>query len=360
MKMFTNKKPINCHIELTNHCNAACPMCGRNIVKGVWPHHMSLNPRVNSHDLSISDIKKIFDDKFFKTYNLKKMNMCGNRGDPASSKDLFETCEYLFGKASSDFYINIATNGGLKTPDYWKKLGKVFSSYNKKSKVTFGLDGLKDTNHIYRQNVNFDKVMQNAQAFIDSGGNAFWQYLIFKHNQHQVEEARKLSEDMGFAGFFVIHTPRFQNSQKKDGKKIFTYKNKTWTIESADPDWDKNVKIMNYIDDENDKGEIDCKAHRTNEFYIDCRGRLTACCWLGGSLDWTENRPNRYRDQILKLYDEDDMNVINNDLVRTLQHRFLTKDIPLGWKNLENAYTCKRFCTKNKNLQKVRQGKFKI
>ena len=31
------------------------------------------------------------------------------------------------------------------------------SKYNKKSKVTFGLDGLKDTNHIYRQNVNFDK-----------------------------------------------------------------------------------------------------------------------------------------------------------------------------------------------------------
>ena len=74
MKMFTDKKPVNCHIELTNHCNAACPMCGRNNVKGSWPHHMVLNPRVDSHDLRISDIKKIFDDKFFKTYNLKKIS----------------------------------------------------------------------------------------------------------------------------------------------------------------------------------------------------------------------------------------------------------------------------------------------
>ena len=43
--------------------------------------------------------------------------------------------------------------------------------------------------------------MDNAKAFIDEGGIAEWQYLKFKHNEHQVEEARKMAEDIGFDKF---------------------------------------------------------------------------------------------------------------------------------------------------------------
>ena len=36
--------------------------------------------------------------------------------------------------------------------------------------------------------------MENVNAFISAGGTAYWKFLIFKHNEHQVEEAKKLSE----------------------------------------------------------------------------------------------------------------------------------------------------------------------
>jgi hypothetical protein len=44
---------------------------------------------------------------------------------------------------------------------------------------------LEDTNHLYRENVEWKKIMENARAFISAGGTAHWDMLIFDHNKHQ-------------------------------------------------------------------------------------------------------------------------------------------------------------------------------
>jgi tetratricopeptide (TPR) repeat protein len=76
-------------------------------------------------------------------------------------------------------------------------------------RVTFSIDGLADTNSIYRQNTNWDKIMQSVNSFIQAGGKAVWHYLIFEHNQHQVESARTLAEKLGFVEFVPKATSRF-------------------------------------------------------------------------------------------------------------------------------------------------------
>lgn len=356
--MYARSGDIRCHIELTNYCNAACPMCGRNSVSGTYPHEMTIRSDVDNSQLRIDDIKKIFDDKFFETYNLKTINMCGNRGDPATAIDLYEICEYLFSKANK-LCITIATNGGLKTAAYWKKVGNLFSSYGNKSRVTFGIDGLEDTNHIYRQNVIFKSVMRNAQAFIDGGGEAHWQYLVFKHNEHQIGEAKELSEKMGFHRFFIVHTPRFAGTQKRDGYKVYTYKGKTYVLETADPSFSSRQDAMRYIDS-TEAEEIDCKAVKNKEFYIDNGGRLVPCCWIGNSLDhMLGNGKDRVRDRIMRIYDPDEMNVIKNDLVDTLHHDFITEVMPMAWKTIKgedcSSKTCKSFCSKKRNVRKNAQ-----
>tara|TARA_Y100000114_G_scaffold123386_1_gene118947 strand:+ start:503 stop:1585 length:1083 start_codon:yes stop_codon:yes gene_type:complete len=357
--IFTNKKPIRCHVELTNHCNAACPMCGRHTVHNKAPYTMRLKPHVNTSSLSIHDIKKIFDDRFFDTYNFVGINMCGNRGDPAASKDLFEICEYLFSKAP-ELQIKISTNGGLKTPHYWGRLGKMFSKYGNKSRVTFGIDGLKDTNHIYRQNVDFERVIKNAESFINNGGAAFWQFLVFKHNEHQIEEAKILASKMGFEDIFFMHTPRFVHTQTRDGKQTFTWQNKTYTLETADPDFAKKQDTQKFINS-NEHEEIVCKAKKQNEFYLDSSGRILPCCWLGNSLD----RFLAYResgDLIMSLYDIEEMNVIENDLVDTLQHDFINKIVPFAWNDLGKncaSIMCKSYCSKKRNLRKQKISKWK-
>tara|TARA_Y100000114_G_C11733046_1_gene314664 strand:- start:319 stop:1326 length:1008 start_codon:yes stop_codon:yes gene_type:complete len=331
-------------------------MCGRNMVAGKSKdYEMVVRKDVNTSELLLGDIQSIFDQKFFNTYNLKTINMCGNRGDPATASDLFEICEYLF-SMQNDLTITIATNGGLKTPAYWRKLGKLFYKYGNKSRVTFGIDGLEDTNHIYRVNVNFQKVMDNAQSFIDGGGEARWQYLLFKHNQHQLEEAKNLADQMGFSQFFYVHTPRFAHTQEGDGVKVYKWKGKKYKLETADPEFMKRKEAWKYIISEDGSDEIECKAAKNKEFYIDNGGRLIPCCWLGNSLDLIIGH-NSVRDKIMSFYNIDQMNVIENDLVDTLQHNFIQEIVPMSWEHLGEdcmSFTCKSFCSKNKNIRKSR------
>jgi hypothetical protein len=55
----------------------------------------------------------------------------------------------------------------------------------------------------------FKKIMQNAEAFIQAGGRARWDYIVFAHNEHQVEEAESLSKSMGFEKFQYKKSARF-------------------------------------------------------------------------------------------------------------------------------------------------------
>jgi hypothetical protein len=75
--------------------------------------------------------------------------------------------------------------------DYWTDVGNIL---NRKDIINFDLDGLRDTHHIYRINTEFDKVLENAQAVIELlRPQVHWKYIVFEHNKHQVEEARRSS-----------------------------------------------------------------------------------------------------------------------------------------------------------------------
>ncbi|MFB8793762.1 MAG: hypothetical protein U7126_05920 [Microcoleus sp.] len=76
-------------------------------------------------------------------------------------------------------------------------------------RVIFSIDSLADTNSVYRNNTNWDRIMQSVNSFIQAGPKAVWHYLIFEHNQHQVELARALAEELGFVEFVPKATSRF-------------------------------------------------------------------------------------------------------------------------------------------------------
>jgi hypothetical protein len=73
-------------------------------------------------------------------------------------------------------------------------LGKLSSTYTytilnyehlSRLNVVWGIDGLEDTNHLYRQDVEWNKVMDRVKWFIDAGGHATWKWIPFLHNKHQ-------------------------------------------------------------------------------------------------------------------------------------------------------------------------------
>lgn len=75
--------------------------------------------------------------------------------------------------------------------------------------VVFSIDGLEDTNHIYRRNTNFKKIMDNARAYIETGASAHWDMLVFEHNKHQVQQCRDMAMELGFNWFRSKTTDRW-------------------------------------------------------------------------------------------------------------------------------------------------------
>lgn len=176
-------------LESTSHCNAACPHCSRFDDQGF------LHPNLTLAHLDVAFLQKNL--QIDHLINLKHVLLEGDRGDPLMHPDI-EKLISVFSYAPSSPKISLVTNGSIRSNTWWSELGK--KAYPG-LEVHFSIDGLADTNHLYRVNLNFDKIIENARAFIDAGGRAVWKFIRFKHNQHQIEQALELSRQLGFAEF---------------------------------------------------------------------------------------------------------------------------------------------------------------
>tara|TARA_B100000941_G_scaffold290178_1_gene271432 strand:+ start:632 stop:1708 length:1077 start_codon:yes stop_codon:yes gene_type:complete len=294
MYKYTDIKTI--HLEVTQNCQASCPMCDRNMNgKGV-------NPHINLDELTLEDCKKIFNPSFIKQLNT--MYMCGNLGDPIVAKDTLEIFRY-FRQHNPNIWLSMNTNAGARDEAWWVELANIFA---RRGAVIFSVDGLRTTNHIYRQGVVWDKVERSMDAFISAGGRARWDFLIFEHNQHQVDEARALSEQKGFEKFMAKKTGRFitQDSKKKESHQAVNKKGiATTEIKKPDKKYqnaaiksqDKLVKKYNSMDNYYDKVSINCKVKDEGSLYITAEGLALPCCWTAGRMyKWWHKDP--YVEQI--------------------------------------------------------------
>ena len=279
------------HLEVTQNCQASCPMCDRNM------NGKGINPHINLDELSLLDCVDIFPPEFIK--QLDTMYMCGNLGDPIVAKDTLEIFQY-FRSHNPNMWLSMNTNAGAKNEEWWRQLAEVFG---RMGAVIFSVDGLRDTNHLYRQGVVWDNVERNMRAFIDAGGRARWDYLIFEHNQHQVEEAEALAADWGCEKFMKKKTGRFitQDSKKKESHQAVNRKGKQ-TQELKKPDEKylnkalskQDVIINKYgtMDAYYDAAPIVCKVKKENSLFITAEGLALPCCWTAGRMyKWWHKDP---------------------------------------------------------------------
>lgn len=248
------------HLEITSRCQASCPMCIRNINGGVD------NPWLKIDEITLEQFKQWFPIPFVQ--QLERLYMCGNTGDPIVAKDTLEIFKYLR-EHNPSIQLSMNTNGSAKTKDWWIELATV------RVKVRFGIDGLEDTHSLYRIGTDWHKIMNNASAFINNGGEAVWDMLVFEHNEHQVLACEELSQQLGFKEFIVKHTSRF-----KEGKlSVLDKEGKTSHIlwpSSKSKDFTK--KFLEYKIEENK--EITCKVQQEKSLYVNAHGEVSPCCWL--------------------------------------------------------------------------------
>lgn len=278
------------HVEITSRCNAKCPMCSR-----------TNNPIIlnNQSEISYTNFIKFFPKEFIG--QLKKIKFCGNYGDPAVAHDLIQIHEYVL-EHNPTIMITLSTNGGVRNTDFWEKLGNIYAR-TPHSFVEWHIDGLEDTNHIYRIGVQWKKLMDNARAFIGTGANAKWFFIPFFHNEHQVESAEKMSKEMGFRDFVLKISARF-----KDFDRPFEYRDAENNKKKIYPPTADRFDIQ----DMQHKGPLICLHKHRKEIYVDSWGRLFPCCWTASSFNKQNNWSISHDKYAISLHQRDIFEILND------------------------------------------------
>lgn len=270
------------NMEFTDYCNAACPMCSRYKLNGEL-----YKEKVNQNHTTLDFFRAKIPLPVIR--QLKKFYSVGTYGDALMNPHTAHIYRHVR-KYNESCLLSMHSNGGGRDKNFWIELARIGVS------VHFNIDGLADTNHLYRRNTSWNKIVQNATAFIDAGGKACWRFIVFAHNEHQIAEAKQLSQRLGFHSFATQYSNRWKEYNWVTGEiqDISEWPAGEYTIKkpSTQP---KQYQIQNAVkvsSREFDKhSPIECWAcSRGNyEIYLRANGNVQPCCMLG-DIDIHESR----------------------------------------------------------------------
>ena len=334
MSYITIDNITSINAELTNYCNAACPMCVRYSIDGKL-----IQDKVNTQHTTLKFFKEKLGEVVVK--NLTNFTSCGNFGDGVMNPECLEIYQWLR-EINPDIKLRLHTNGGARNPKFWQEMAMADVT------VTFAIDGLEDTNHLYRRNVKWSKLIENVKAFINAGGKAAWDMLIFQHNESQIEQCRSLSKDLGFRIFSVKQSSRWADYDHEGNWKAYDripvddyFIEKSSQLTAPSVGSGGNSQKEDVTKDYFQTKKINCKSFNVKknfvEIYIAANGDVSPCCWLG-DLKLHESR------NIIDDYKK--VNLYNSTLKEILQGNFfsrLDKGIR-GEKDSYRLHTCYATC----------------
>jgi MoaA/NifB/PqqE/SkfB family radical SAM enzyme len=338
-------------IELTTYCNAACPQCPRNINGG------KLNPYLKLEHLPREIINAAFPAELCN--RLRQIFFCGSYGDPIMHPDFLDIL-WDFRQRAPKLWLYMHTNGGAHDIEFWQEIAYILNGYGQ---VDFNIDGLEDTNHLYRRNTDFNKIIKNAKAFIDAGGRAVWNFIVFEHNQHQIKQAEQLSKELGFEKFLYRSTGRFLNHKTmtpfddwpvvdRYGNKIYSIK-PTTSVEFTNRSINNLPALQEKYEDFTDyfkDVEIKCDSLTHKRVAINAHGLVLPCNMLNHNLHdarfyddhvmpcsnilSTVDKKNQVA-EFIKQHNEQSLNIKSNSLEQIFKSTF--------WTALEKSWSCNSF-----------------
>jgi len=212
--------PVHLTVEPTNICNLRCPVCetGAGILN---------RPRGY---MSLDNLKKILDKVGEQVNTLLFYYM----GEPFLNKGAYDMIRYATDKG---IYVATCTNGEVLDMD-----GLVES---KLSEISFQIGGMtQETHEKYRVGGNLHKTMDNLTKAVDMKAKGLIStkiqvgFIVMKHNEHEVEQAKKELKGMR-ADEVVIIFPCVRTVEQ--GKTFLPTDDKYWIY---DRNYFKNGVLM--------------------------------------------------------------------------------------------------------------------
>lgn len=326
------------HVEASSRCNSRCPMCSRYTNDGY------LQPELKENDLSEDIFYKLFTVEF--TSQLDHVYFSGVYGDPCLNKNLPNFVKYLIDNGCKS--VSIDTNGGYRNESWWADLAIPNVTIN------FAIDGVdNDTLDRYRIGVIYDKVIKNLKSFTSAGGKAQWNFIVFKHNEHQVKQAEQLAKEYK-ADFRIKVTQKFRSKKHwkvmEDGKIIDTLEPPV-NVEYRHPnvginDHDTTSIIKFNLERYNSLNgmKVNCKSLQRKEIYLSANGLLFPCCYLG---TYTHDSPGSY--QFRSLYKLSNFDLNNLSVENIVDYMYTISN---NWENTikdGNLITCLFTCGNSEN-----------
>lgn len=238
------------HIELTNICTLKCPGCARTRFIDQWPQHWK------NQNIDIDSLLHFFDIDL----TGKRMNLCGNYGDPIYHPDFIDVVQQLKNRGAT---ISITTNGSYKKQEWWKEL---VSKLDSSDLINFSVDGTPDNFTKYRINADWESIKIGMDVVATAQCNSFWKYIPFLYNQSDIEQVEKLSQDIGIKNFRVEFSDRFD-------EKTQMLKPNTSMIGSRyapQVNWKSNSSDMT----------VNPKCKSGEEHFITAEGYYSPCCYM--------------------------------------------------------------------------------
>lgn len=374
--MQINKNKLDwIQIDLTARCQASCLECSRNI------DGKEINPYIgkpHSWDMPLDVFKKAVTPEMLSN-NLQKILFNGNFGDPCIHPQFLEIIRYVVKHAHKNLAVRVATNGAMFNNEYWKEFAGIIWPL-RYHRVIFGIDGLEDTHSIYRRGTKYKDVIDHAITFIDNGGKADWQFIVFDHNKHQREQAKKLAGRYGFQKIVFrgddpdkganarLYTATINNSLEVSGKE--TKKDKEVQVSKKQaPKGISKVKeeikqvAQEYKSKDNflDTAPIKCQYYDTKGMYIEYDGTVWMCCWTGDmhrrkdQLFGMDNISQEWK-HIENRFGKNFNNLNHHSFDDILNHEFFVDYLPKSFNSTRNdpntprLQTCAKTCTWGKKF----------
>lgn len=313
---------------LTSLCNAGCPICSRHKTGT-----SEVVPELSMSSISLDQFIKTTDSLGEYTKNIE-VSLGGVYGDPISNPHILEILEYGVPRYNK---ILLDTNGGIRNSEFWKQAGKLSAKYKNKFEIKFSIDGLSDTNVLYRINTDFDRIIENAKTYIAAGGRASWKYIVFEHNEHQLEEAKALADELGFIKFRTLYTRRFRNMQQPVTAESYSAKinrvsedvrNNGFVLRPSSKIQAEPQKLT--LNQSTELQTVNCKSIEQGYLYISHDNKLWPCCYFDG-VRLFNNDFLKYWRTVEETYGQDFNSLDSYTISELLEHDYLAKYLPQGW-----------------------------
>ena len=348
MKYLAPKQVKYLQLDHNSTCNLRCPQCART-------HEGATHPDLPLTELTVDDYKWFLNDLL----NLETVMWCGNYGEVGFSETFLECLQYVVENTRAKCIIT--TNASVRDETWWKEVAKLLKG---RGKVNFSIDGLEDTNKIYRVNSVWSRIVSNVKAFNTAGGRSRWDYLVFDHNEHQVDDAVELARELGFEQFQIKLTNRFVNdTQYTRGGEAQAQEVKNKRSEYVlgmpkNPNFQGSGKTQNqeiiekygtwtnYVN----TTPIKCKWQPNGQLFIDFEARVWSCTWTAsGYHHYGDNTQKHQAQQLFDKYGKNFNSLRHHSIEEILNNDYFANDFCASWQGtmddaVPKLLACGRTC----------------